>query len=636
MRILKDRQLCIGVSFTGFQQKNSREEGSFALRLHFCSVIRKILHAVREWFRAFLLWQAAYGKQRYYIVVLSIFVGFFCAIAAYALKQGVHLVQDFFVEGIIANNNALLYFALPMIGIAITQILIIYILRESPGHGVSDTLYSISKGQGEISSKKMYSSILTSAFTVGFGGSCGLEGPAVGTTSAIGANFGKLMRVNRKTRYLLIGCGAAASLAAIFKAPIAAIVFAMEVLLLDITTFSLIPLLLSSVSAALLSRLLSGEGLMFEFTIHDDFTFADMPYYVLLGFLAGLLSLYFTRTYNLITKIFGKIKGWIPRMVLGGILLGLLVFMLPPLYGEGFSTITQLVNGKIESVLINSQFSDYSGNIWFILAFLVLVIVFKVFATTITFGAGGVGGIFAPTLFMGSIMGFVFSRAINQAGLGNLSVSNFTLVGMAGLMAGIMQAPLTAIFLIAEITGGYKLFIPLMLTSAIGYLTVKYFLSHSVYHYQLAKKGALLTHDKDQAVLTMMNLKKEIETNFITIDPDDRLGDLVKVVMESDRNLFPVVDKKGHLAGVVTLNDIRKIMFDRYLYDRMTVNELMTLPPECIQINDPMSDVVEKFEKSGAWNLPVLDGNKYVGFVSKSRLFSEYRQLLKQYYKEAF
>jgi CIC family chloride channel protein len=604
--------------------------------MHFCPAMRHFLHKLNEYFKAFLLWQAAYGKQKPYVLVLSVLVGFFCAIAAYLLKHGVHLVERFFVDGIISDNRQILFFALPIIGIAITQIIIKYVLKEPPGHGVSDTLYSISKGQGEISSKKMYSSIITSAFTVGFGGSCGLEGPAVGTTSAIGANFGKFMRVNRKTRYLLIGCGAAASLAAIFKAPIAAIVFAMEVLMLDITTFSLIPLLLSSVSAALLSRLLSGEGLMFEFTIHDDFTFGDMPYYILLGFLSGFLSLYFTRVYNLITKIFNKIKGWIPRLAIGGVLLGLLVFVFPPLYGEGFGTITHLVKGNFELVLSNSQFSGFENSVWLILAFLVLVVFFKAFATAITFGAGGVGGIFAPTLFMGSIMGFVFSKAVNQSGLGNLSVSNFTLVGMAGLMAGIMQAPLTAIFLIAEITGGYKLFIPLMLTSAIGFLTVKYFLSHSVYHYQLAKKGALLTHDKDQAVLTMMNLKKEIEINFITVDPYDKLGDLVKVVMESDRNLFPVVDRNGHLVGVVTLNDIRKIMFDRYMYERMSVHELMTLPPETIQLDERMSDVVDKFEKSGAWNLPVLDGNKYVGFVSKSRLFSEYRQLLKQYYKEAF
>ncbi|MCB0484000.1 MAG: chloride channel protein, partial [Flavobacteriales bacterium] len=362
----------------------------------------RIVQISKSYFKAFLLWQASKGRQKTYVIALSIVVGFLCAMAAYLLKQGVHLVEQFFVDGIISDNKQVLYFALPLIGLAITQLLIKYVLREPPGHGVSDALYSISKGEGEISSKKMYSSILTSAFTVGFGGSCGLEGPAVGTSSAIGSNFARFMRVNRKTRYLLIGCGAAASLSAIFKAPIAAIVFAMEVLLLDITTFSLIPLLLSSVSAALFSRLFSGDGLMFEFTIHDDFTFSDMPYFILLGFAAGFLSLYFTRVYNLVGRIFGKVQGWVPRVLIGGALLGLLVYLFPPLYGEGFGTIRHLVGGNIEEVLANSQFSEFKDSVWFILGFLLLVVFFKAFATAITFGAGGVGGIFAPTLFMGS------------------------------------------------------------------------------------------------------------------------------------------------------------------------------------------------------------------------------------------
>ena len=561
-------------------------------------------------------------------------MGFLCAVGAYCLKQSVHFVESFFVDNVIKQSGYALYFLLPIVGIAIARLLIKYVIKEEVGHGIPNTLYALSKGNGLISKKKTYSSVLTAAFTVGFGGSCGLEGPAVGTSSAIGSNLSKALRLNQKTRKLLIGCGAAAALSAIFKAPVAAIVFAMEVILLDITTFSLIPLLLASVTAAMFSRLFSGNDLLFQFQIQESIQFIDMPFYILLGLLGGFVGVYFTKVNFLISRVFGKMKNQPVKLLIGGLLLGLLIFLFPPLYGEGYTTINQLISGSTSMVLENSQFDGFKDNIWVILGFLGLVIFFKAFATSITFSAGGVGGIFAPTLFMGSIMGFVFSKFINLIGLSKLSEANFSLVGMAALMAGILQAPLTAIFLIAEITGGYELFIPLMLATSISYLTVKYFTEHSIYTAQLAKRGELITHDKDKAVLTLMDLKEEIERNFRQVEPYDTLGNLVKEVTKSNRNLFPVVDRDGLFLGVVTLDDIREIMFDRAKYETTLVHELMHMAPEHIETTDGMQKVMEKFESSGAWNLPVVQKGQYVGFVSKSRLYSEYRKRLKDFYQE--
>ena len=584
--------------------------------------------------KSFLIWRAQHIKNKPFVLILSVAMGFLCAVAAYCLKQGVHLVETFFVDNLIKNSSQTLYFLLPIIGIILARLLVKYVIKEDVGHGIPNTLYALSKGNGMISKKRTFSSVLTAAVTVGFGGSCGLEGPAVSTTSAIGSNLSKILRLNTKTRKLMIGCGAAAALSAIFKAPVAAIVFAMEVILLDITTFSLIPLLLSSVTAAMFSRLFFGNELLFEFPIQDQLKFTEIPFYVILGLVGGLTGVYFTKINFLVARIFGKINSNATRVFIGGGLLGLLVYVFPPLFGEGYTTINHLIQGTPAGVLENSQFLSFKDNIWVILLFLALVIFFKAFATSITFGAGGVGGIFAPTLFMGSIMGFVFSKFINKIGIGELSVSNFSLVGMAALMAAILQAPLTAIFLIAEITGGYQLFIPLMLTTSISFITAKYFNSHSIYTMQLAKKGQLLTHDKDQAVLTLMDLKNEIEKNFKTIGPYNTLGDLVKRVTESKRNLFPVVDDENRFLGVVTLDDIRQIMFDKFMYERTYVHELMSMAPEHIEISDTMEKVMDKFESSGAWNLPVVNKGVYIGFVSKSKLFSEYRKKLKDFYED--
>ncbi len=595
-----------------------------------------MLRYLKHWnkyLKAFLIWRSQHIKNKPFVLILSVVMGFLCAVGAYCLKQGVQLVESFFVDTVIKQSGYAFYFLLPIIGIVIAQLIIKYFIKEEVGTEIPNTLHALSKGNGMISKKRTYSSVLTAAFTVGFGGSVGLEGPAVGTSSAIGSNLSKALRLNQKTRKLLIGCGAAAALSAIFKAPVAAIVFAMEVILLDITTFSLIPLLLSSVTAAMFSRLFFGDDLLFQFQIHENIQFVDIPFYLLLGLLGGFTGVYFTKVNFLVTRVFGKMKKQPTKILIGGLIIGVLIFLFPPLYGEGYSTIYQLIGGNASEVLTNSQFEGFSDNIWIILGFLSLVIFFKAFATSITLGAGGIGGIFAPTLFMGSIMGFVFSRFINETGLSKLSEANFSLVGMAALMAGILQAPLTAIFLIAEITGGYELFIPLMLATSISYLTVKYFTEHSIYTAQLAKKGQLITHDKDKAVLTLMDLKQEIETNFRTIQPYQTLGNLVEEVTKSKRNLFPVVDSAGLFLGVVTLDDIREIMFDRRRYESTLVHELMHMAPEHIETKDDMQRVMEKFESSGAWNLPVVHEGKYIGFVSKSRLYSEYRKQLKDFYR---
>ncbi len=590
------------------------------------------INSIQYKLKRFLLWRRRNLSDKSFIYVLSFVIGLLSGLAALLIKKSVHWVETFLTSSIAEDQNTVLYFALPFIGIAITVLIIKYVLKESVGHGIPNTLYAISKGKANIKPRKMFSSIITAALTVGFGGSSGLEGPTVGTTSAIGSNLGQLFRMNYKTKTMLIGCAAAGALASIFKAPIAAIIFAIEVIMLDLTMSSMIPLLISSVTATLFSRLFWGDEVLFHFSITEQFEFGSLPYFILLGITGGFISVYFTKSYFFISNFFERFSHSAVKLIIGGTILGGIIFLMPPLYGEGYDAINNLIIGNPSALVENSPLSGFKDNLAVVLAFLTMVVLFKSIAVTTTFGAGGVGGIFAPTLFMGSIMGFVFASSLNAAHLGDLSVAQFTLVGMAALMAGNLQAPLTAIFLIAEITGGYELFIPLMVTAAISYLTVKYFVKHSIYTMQLAKRGELITHHKDQAVLTLMNLKEEVETEFQAIGPYNTLGDLVEKVALSKRNLFPVVDEKGMFIGIVTLNDIRDIMFEKEKYNVVIVHELMTMAPEYISIDENMESVMEKFESSGAWNLPVLENGQYVGFVSKSKLFSAYRNRLKDFY----
>ena len=439
--------------------------------------------------------------------------------------------------------------------------------------------------------------------------------------------------MNQSTRNLLIGCAAAGAMSSIFKAPIAAIIFAIEVFSLDLTIASMLPLLLASLSAIITSYFFFGSDVLLPFKIEDSFKIGDVPFYIILGLFAGLTSIYFTEVYERVQKLFDKISSPIKRLLFGGIAIGLLVYLVPPLYGEGYDVINNLLKGNPEKVLENNIFDLDLSNIWVVIALLAGLVVFKIIASAITFGAGGVGGIFAPTLFMGSIMGNCIAKIINNIGLFHLKVSesNFTLVGMAGLMAGVLHAPLTAIFLIAEVTGGYELFIPLMITAAISYSITKYVQTHSVYTMELGRKGELITHDKDHAVLTLMDIDKVIENNFVSIHPNMTLGDIVhKAVVKSSRNIFPVINEKdGKLLGIILLDDIRSIMFNQSLYNEVIANDVMHTPPEIIELEkDKMTDIMDKFQNSGAWNLPVLKNGKYIGFITKSKLLTAYRRKL--------
>lgn len=571
-------------------------------------------------------------KQRHFILVLSVLVGLLSGLAAVIIKNSVHFIQTAITYGFAESIHKYLFVIYPMIGIFITAFIIHRVIKSPVEPGIPFTLFSISKRNSIIRRFKMFSSMITSVFTVGFGGSAGLEGPSVLTSAAIGSNIGRTFKMNYKVRTLLIGCAATASMAAIFKAPVAAIVFAIEVIMLDLTTASLIPLLLASTTAAITSHLFLGDDVLFHYKLEDAFRISDMPFYLLLGIVAGFASLYFSKIYLFFINLFQRIKNNYKRALVGGVLLGIVLLLFPPLYGEGYDMVNAILNGEGNKLIANTLFD--TDNAYLFLLFITMLFFFKVLATSFTIGSGGVGGIFAPTLFMGSVLGFLFSKTMNVFGFKDLSESNFTLVGMAGLMAGILHAPLTAIFLIAEITGGYELFIPLMFTAAIAFTTVKLFMPHSVYTVQLAERGELITHHKDKAVLTMMRLEQEIEKNFHPVKPNDSLGELVKVVAKSKRNLFPVVDEEGFLAGIVSLDQIRNIMFDKSQYDELTVENLMESPAELVQINDPMETVVNKFELSEAWNLPVVDGGKYIGFVSKSKLFSAYRKLLVEFSEE--
>ncbi|MEY1640283.1 chloride channel protein [Tenuifilum osseticum] len=572
--------------------------------------------------------------ERRISLILSFVIGLLSGVAGVALKNTLHWVRDF-VSGLVPMNTAsLLYFGLPTIGILLTLLFVRYLIKDDLSHGVTKVLYSISRQGSKLKSHHMFSSIFGSALTIGFGGSVGAEAPIVLTGSAIGSNVGNFFRMNYKTRTLLIGCGAAGAIASIFKAPIAGIVFTLEVLMLDLTTASIVPLLISAVTASSVSYFLMGRNVVFAYDVIRPFALHNIPWFVLLGIFCGLVSLYFIRTIWRIEKRFKQTRSPYKKWIAGTLILGALIFVFPPLFGEGYDVLQALLDGRSEYIFYNSPLYEFQNNYWLLIGSLFLIIALKAVATAVTNGAGGVGGIFAPSLFIGGISGFLVAKLINQFNFIDVSESNFALVGMAGTMAGVMHAPFMAIFLIAEITGGYALFVPLMITSTIAYLTIMYFEPHSIYTKRLAMRGELITHHKDKAVLTLLNVTKVIETDFLPIEPTETLGSLVKKVSQSRRNVFPVVTTDGKFVGIVMLDDIRPIMFDASRYDTTTVQEIMNLPPEIITINESMESVMNKFEYSKAWNLPVVDGDKYVGFVSKSKIFSVYRNLLIEFSEE--
>jgi chloride channel protein, CIC family len=565
--------------------------------------------------------------------ILSLVVGFLSAIAAALLKYAIHYTHQF-LTGSIVGNNGFYIVIFPLFGMFLTVLFLKYLVKDNIGHGISRILYAISKRKSLLRSHNTWSSLIASTFTIGFGGSVGAEAPIVLTGSSIGSTIGRALKLNYKNITLLIGCGAAGAISGIFKAPIAGIVFTLEILMLDMTISSIVPLLISSVTAATVAYFLMGDTVLFSFNITEAFNIHNIPWYILLGIVSGLISLYFSKMTLFIESEYEKIKNIYIRLILGGIILGGLIYLFPPFFGEGYDTIMLLLQGKADSVIGNSIFGAFSDSFIVLILFFAGLVLLKVIASSSTNGAGGVGGIFAPTLFIGGVNGYIVANILKRWFAVDLPDNRFVLVGMAGLMAGVMHAPLTAIFLIAELTGGYSLLIPLIITATVAYITTRSFEKHSIYHVQLAERGELITHDKDKAVLTRMNWKQEIETDLIKLKPKDNLGELIKAISKSKRNLFPIVDEYNILEGVVSLDDVREIMFRQELYDKTLMRDLMTIPPSYIDKRENIVTVMETFTKTGAWNLPVMDNGYYVGFISKSRIFSRYRDLLIEFSEE--
>jgi len=565
-----------------------------------------------------------------FLYVLSAIVGLGAGLAAVIIKNLVHFLQGALQKDFQWENSWYYVFILPILGVTLTILFIKYINRRPVGHGIPGVLFSISKNNGLIRTHNLYSSIITSALTVGFGGSVGLEGPTVATGGAIGSSIGRAFKLSYKEVTLLISCASAGAVSAIFKAPITGIVFALEVIMLDLTTWAVIPLLIASATGAITSYLFLGQNVLYQFSLTEQFVMGQTHWYLILGGLTGLLSVYFTKSYIWITSIFEKFGSPWKKLLLAGGILGLIIFLFPPLYGEGYEVVNQELRGEFYHLFDQTFFEGWSQSFALLSVYILFIIGLKVIATTLTFSAGGIGGIFAPTLFMGANMGLLFGLVLNQLGF-DVSVSNMTLVGMAGMIAGVVHAPLTAIFLIAEITGGYELFLPLMFASTISYGTTRYFVANSVYTVQLAQRGELMTHHKDRNILLMMKVSELIETNFKTVRPDDTLRDLVQVITNSSRNIFPVVDQHNYLKGIVKLDDIRHIMFRQELYSTTRVRDLMITPEWSLEVTDQMEEVARVFTESGRYNIPVLDKGRYLGFVSRARVFSSYRDMLKNF-----
>ena len=579
----------------------------------------------------FIVWREKHISQKHFILILSFVVGVLSALAAFTLKHLIHFIQHLLTGDFDTHSFNSLYLVYPVIGIFITGLFIRKVVRDDISHGVTKVLYAISCRKGRIRSHNTWSSLIASGITIGFGGSVGAESPIVMTGSAIGSNLGRLFKMEKKVMMLLIGCGAAGAVSGIFKAPIAGLVFTIEVLLIDLTMSSLLPLLISSVTAATLSYILMGTEATFEFHMQDAFDLARVPYVILLGIVCGLVSLYFTHVTTAIEKQFKKISNPYYKLAIGGTILSVLIFLFPPLYGEGYETITQLINGDSQSIILEN--SLFYGHAKYLLVYMFFIVLFKAFASTVTNCAGGCGGIFAPSLFLGCIAGYLFATVCNMTEWGvPVSDKNFALFGMAALMSGVFHAPLTGVFLIAELTGGYALFLPLMIVSVCSYLTVRVFDSNNIYAIRLAQRGELITHHKDQAVLTILKVADVIERDFMKVSPDMDLGALTSVVAKTRRNIFPVVDAGNRLVGILYLDDVRHIMFRQELYHRYNVAMLMRSVPERLSIEEPMESVMRKFEETGAWNLPVEDiSGEYIGFISKSAIFTAYRKTLLEF-----
>jgi CIC family chloride channel protein len=573
-------------------------------------------------------------EQQTVIYLLSFVVGLVSALAAVVMKNAIHFTHVLFTQGVMKGAGGVLSLAYPLFGIILTVLVVKYLVRDNISHGVSKVLYAISRRKSFIKPHNNWSSILASSLTIGFGGSVGAEAPIVLTGASIGSNIARYFKLNYKYVTLLLCCGAAGAISGIFKAPIGGILFTLEVLMLDLTMSSIVPLLISSVTAATVAFFFMGDNVLFSFQVNQGFTLSELPYYLILGVFCGFVGLYFTRATIGIEKLFGKIGNRWTRMILGGLLLGALIYFYPAFYGEGYDTVMLLLNAETGKAPGTVLFGEIASGFWGFAILMAGMLLLKVLATASTNGAGGVGGVVAPVLFTGGVAGYFLSSIMNHMLGISLVESSFTLTAMAGVFAAVLHAPLTAIFLIAEITEGYGLLIPLILTSTVAFVTKRSFRKYSIYNEQLALSGELITHDKDKAVMTLLDWTKEVEKDLLTVNPEGNLGDLVKQVARSNRNIFPVVDEFNILEGVVLLDDVRDKMFKPELYEKISVRDLMTIPPSYIDINERGDAVLKAFEQTGAWNLPVLDRGRYVGFISKSRIFSAYRELLRQFSEE--
>lgn len=580
-----------------------------------------------------ILWRERHISERYFILLLALAIGITMSLLGNSLKLFIHTVEGLLMAGI--AERSYLYLLLPAVGILLSGIFVRYILRDDISHGVTKVLSSISQRKSRIKLHNTWSSLFASGITISFGGSVGAESPIVMTGAAIGSNFGRIFRLEQRNLMLLIGCGVAGALGGIFKAPITGLVFVIEVLLLDLTMTSVLPLLISSVSAAAVSYLISGGENHFSFSFTEPYYVERVPMMILLGVICGLVALYFSKTMFFLERKIKKLEPYLKRYGISVIVLSLLIFIFPPLYGEGYSIVNNLLNGQYGQLLENSLFEPFASSFWVIVIFMLLVLLLKVFASVATNSGGGCGGLFAPTMFVGAITGFLFSFLVNYMPFIKMYLpsKNYTLLGMAGLMAAVMHAPLTGVFLIAELSGGYDLFLPLMLVSITAFGTIRIFMPHSIYSLRLAEQGKLLTHQKDTAVLTLMNIDHVLETDFESVKPDMSLGDLVCTVSISRRNSFPVVNEQGRLVGIVELDNIRNIMFRPELYDRPThtVRKIMVAPRIVVRPSMSMPRIMQIFDESKEWKLPVVDDEgAYLGFISKSKIFNSYRSVLNE------
>ena len=585
-----------------------------------------------KWLQRLHEWRVEHISEKMFMIILALIVGFFAAVAAFVLHWIINQIVYLLTSSFDRTGANWLYLVYPVVGIYLTSLFVRYIVKDNISHGITRILYAISSNRSRLKSHNCWSSVIASAITIGFGGSVGAEAPIVLTGSAIGSNLGKLFHMDRKMLMTLVGCGAAGAIAGIFKAPIAGLVFTLEVLMIDMTMSALLPILVSCVTATCFTYIFSGDAALFTFHLDSGWSVQRIPACVLLGITCGLVSLYFIRMMGACEDVFARFKDKpYVRLAIGGTVLSLLIFLFPALYGEGYSSINLLLNGRTEAdwnqILDNSLFAGQGA---MLIPFIALVLLTKVIATSATNGGGGCGGTFAPSLFIGCFAGFLFSRLwnINQIGV-YVPEKNFALLGMAGVMSGVMHAPLTGVFLIAELTGGYTMFMPLMIVSVCAYLTIIIFEPHSIYGSRLARQGKLLTHHTDHAVLTLMNLDSVIERDFLSVTPDMELGQIVHKISRSHSTVLPVLDAAGMLLGEIDIMEIRNVVFRIELYHHFTASQLMTEPKARLSDATPMAEVMRAFDKTGANRLPVFDvENRLMGYVSRQRIYTMYRKMV--------